>query len=200
MVDVDPGARAVVGDDRRHGLAGGLQVLGADVRRDRAPGPGPHVEEVAEEGVRGRGDQLLRKAGRLGHQVEVEGDGGVDAVHRVPHVQRRQDIEAEQVGDVVRVVEPGPERDQRAAVVPGQSEPVVAESRGQRDDIGGHRALRVRRTAVGRLVAGAVAAQVGADHRVVAGQVGRDVPPDQVGLREAVQQHDRAARCRLPRR
>ncbi len=45
------------------------------------------------------GDHPLGQAGRLGHQVEVEADGGGGAVHHVPHVQGRQHVEAGQVGD-----------------------------------------------------------------------------------------------------
>lgn len=43
-------------------------------------------------------------------------------------------------------------------------------------------------------VACAVAVQVGADHDAISGELGRDVSPHQVRLREAVQQHDRIAR------
>ncbi len=68
----------------------------------------------------------------------------------------------------VRVVEAGAEGDQRTAVVPGQREPVVAERAGQGDDVRGHRPLGVRvGAALGRFVAGAVSAQVGADHGVI---------------------------------
>ncbi len=63
------------------------------------------------------------------------------------------------------------------------------------DDVGSHDALGVGISVrVGGLVAVAVAAQVRADHRVIGRQVGGDMPPHQVGLREAVQQHDRCAR------
>jgi hypothetical protein len=48
----------------------------------------------------------------------VEADGRAGAAHHVPHVQGRQHVEAGQVGDRVRVVEPGAEGDERAAVVP----------------------------------------------------------------------------------
>ena len=58
-----------------------------------------------------------------------------------------QHVEAGQVGDRVGVVEPGAEGDQRAAVVAGQGEALVAERAGQRDDVGGHRALGVGRAA-----------------------------------------------------
>jgi hypothetical protein len=45
----------------------------------------------------------------------------------------------------------------------------------------------------GGLVAVAVAAQVGADDREVAGEVGRDVAPGEMGLREPVDQRHRCA-------
>jgi hypothetical protein len=99
------------------------------------------------------------------------------------------------VGDRAGVVEAGPDCHQGAPVVPGQGEPVVAERAGQGDDVGGHGPFGVGDAVrVGRLVTGAVAAQVGNDDGVVGGQVGGHVPPHQMGLREAVQQHDRPAR------
>ncbi|GAB3957359.1 hypothetical protein GCM10027614_72640 [Micromonospora vulcania] len=149
---------------------------------------------MAEEGVRVGTDQRLGQAGRLRHQVQVERDRGGAAVQHAPHVQGGQHVEQGEVTDRLRMVEPGPERDQGAPVVPGQREALVAERTGQRHDVGGHRALGVPgAVGVDGLVAVAVPAQVGADDRVVGGQVGRDVPPHEVGLREAVQQHDRAA-------
>lgn len=189
-----PHGGAVVGDDGDHGGTAGVQVRGADVGGDRRTVQGPDVEEVAEERVRARGDHLLRQAGRLGHQEQVEAHRGRRAVHDLPHVQGRQDVQAGQVGDRVGMVQARAERDQGAPVVPGERETFVSQGPGQGDDVGGHRAFRVRRLIVGgRLVARPVPAQVGADHRVVRGEVRRDVPPHQVGLREAVQQHDRAA-------
>jgi hypothetical protein len=97
------------------------------------------------------------------------------------------------VGDRRRVVEAGADGDQRAPVVAGQGEPVMAQLVRQRDDVGGHGPLGV--DVAHRLVARAVAAQVGTDDGVVGGEVRGDVPPHEVGLREAVQQHDRAARA-----
>jgi len=95
------------------------------------------------------------------------------------------------VGDRAGVVEPGADGDQGAPVVAGQREAVVPEGAGEGDDVGTHGALGVGLpVGVGRLVAVAVAAQVRADHRVIGGQVGGDVPPHQVGLGESVQHHD----------
>jgi hypothetical protein len=108
-------------------------------------------------------------------------------VQHVPHVERGQHVEDRQVRDVGGVVEPGPERDERAAVVTGQREPVVPEGGRERDDVVRHRALVV---AGGGLAAGAVPAQVRADDGVMSGERGRDVAPHQVRLREAVQEHD----------
>jgi hypothetical protein len=97
--------------------------------------------------------------------------------------------------DRLGVVEAGAEGDEGAAVVPGQREALVAERTGEGDDVGGHRALGVGGTGgVRGLVARAVAAQVGADDGVVSRELRCDVPPHQVRLREAVQQHDRIAR------
>ncbi len=124
----------------------------------------------------------------------MEADGGGDAVQRVPHVQGGQYVEAGQVGDRVGVVESGAEGDQGTAVVPGEREPVVAQGAGEGDDVGGHGALGVTgAVGLGGLVARAVATQVGADHGVVGREVGGDMAPHEVGLREAVQQHDGAA-------
>ncbi|CAM4468875.1 hypothetical protein NONI108955_31735 [Nocardia ninae] len=78
----------------------------------------------------------------------------------------------------------------------GEGEASVAEGAGDGDDVGGHGALGVGGAVdVGGLVAVAVTAQVGADDGVVGGEVGGDVAPHEVGLREAVQQHDGAARA-----
>jgi WD40 repeat protein len=173
--DVDERGGAVVGHDRGDRVAAGVEVGGADVGGDRLGVAGPEVEEVAEEHVRAGTDQ---QAGWLSHEVEVEADGGARAVHGVPHVERRQDVEARQVRDRVGVVEAGAEGDEGAAVVPGQREALVAERTGERDDVRGHRALGVGGTGrVRGLVAGAVAAQVGTEHGVVIRQVRCDVPP-----------------------
>jgi hypothetical protein len=109
-----------------------------------------------------------------------------------PRVEGRHDVEAREVRDPVRVVESRAERDEGAAVVPYESEPVVPERRGEADHVGAHRALGVdvgRRRL--RLGAGAVPAQVRADHRVTLGEERRDVPPHRAGLGEAVQEDDR---------
>jgi hypothetical protein len=194
MLDVDARAGAVVGHDGGDRLPGGPQVLGADVVRH---GPGvfsPDVEEVAEEGVRARTDHQFRKPRRLGHQVQVEGHRCAGAVQDAPHVERGEDVKDREVADRVRVVKAGPDRDKRPPVVTGQGEPVVPEGPGESHDVGRHGPLGIgTRPVFGRLVAVTVAAQVGADHGVLRGQGGGDVPPHQVSLREAVQQHDGAA-------
>jgi hypothetical protein len=191
VLDVDAGGGPVVGDDRRHGLAAGRQVGGAHLVRYGPPIGRPDVEEVAEEGVRRGTDHALGQTGRLGHQIEVEADGGGDAVHHLPHVQGRQDIEARQVGDRLGVVECGTEGHQGLTVMSGQRESLVPEFTGQRHDVRGHGPLGVDgAVGLGRLVTGAVAAQVGADHGVDGGEVGGHMAPHQVGLREAVQQDD----------
>ncbi len=159
VLDVDERGGAVVGHDRGHRVAAGVEVGGADVGGDRLGVAGPQIEEVAEERVRAGTDQLLGKAGRLGHEVEVKADGRARAVHGVPHVERRQDVEARHVRDRVGVVQAGTEGDEGAPVVPSQREALVAERTGERDDVGGHRALGVGRTGrVRGLVARAVAA------------------------------------------
>jgi hypothetical protein len=125
----------------------------------------------------------------------VEADGGARAVQRVPHVERRQHVEACQVRDRFGVIEAGPEGDEGSAIVPGEREALVPECLGEGDDVGGHRALGVRGAGrVRGLVARAVATEIGTDDGVVGRELGRDVPPHQVRLREAVEQHDRIAR------
>jgi hypothetical protein len=151
---------------------------------------------VAEERVRARGDHLFGQAGGLRHQVEVESDRGGVTPQDVPHVHGRQDVEAGQVADRVGVVESGAEGDEGAAVVSGQREALVPQRAGQLDDVGGHGPLGVDGlVGGGGFAARAVPAQVRSDHGVVGRQVGGDVPPHQVRLREAVQEHDRAARA-----
>lgn len=87
------------------------------------------------------------------------------------------------MGDRVRVVQPGADGDQRAAIVPGEREPVVPERVGERDHVGGHGALGIGQPGrVGRFAAVPVTAEVGAEHGVVRGEVGGHVPPHQVGL------------------
>jgi hypothetical protein len=196
VLDVDAGRGAVVGDDGGDGRARSRQVGGADLVRDRPRVPRPDVEEMTEEDVRGGVDHPLGQTRRLGHQVEVEADGRAGAVHHVPHVQRGQHVERGEMGDRLGVVEARADGDQRAPVVPRQGETLVAQSAGERDDVGGHGALGVRvpvGAGVDGLVAGAVAPQVGTDDGVVGREVGGHVPPHQVRLRESVQQHDRAA-------
>jgi len=119
-------------------------------------------------------DQALGEVGRLGHQQQVPAAEGEPAVHRLPHVERREDVEHGQTLHRVGEVQGQPVADEPAPVVPDDREPPVAEAGHQPMDVGGHGPLGVAlviRVALG-LVAVAVAAQVGADDGELAGQPG----------------------------
>jgi len=92
-----------------------------------------------------------------------------------------------------RLVERQAVRDARTAVVTDDGEALEAERAHDRDLVVRHRALRVRPVVGrrGRLVARAIAAQVGHDHREVGGQGRSDLVPHDVRLRIAVQQQQR---------
>lgn len=63
VLDVDERGGAVVGHDRGHGVAAGVEVGGADVGGNCVGVAGPEVEEMGEERVRARSDQLLGRPG-----------------------------------------------------------------------------------------------------------------------------------------
>jgi hypothetical protein len=83
----------------------------------------------------------------------------------------------------------------RAAVVPGDGEPVEAERRHRLDLVERQRPLGIGREigAGQRLRAVAIAAQIGRDDGEVLGQARRHLAPHRMGLRVAVQQQQRRA-------
>ena len=118
----------------------------------------------------------------------MEADGGARAVHDIPHVEGRENVQAHQVTDRVGVIKPSPKRHQSAPVMPDQSKRREPEFAHHVDNVRGHSPFGV---AVGGFVALAVPTKVRTDHSVVGDQVGGHVPPHQVSLWEAMQQDDR---------
>ena len=108
--------------------------VGAPSRRGSGRRTRPRVAAIIRSG----------RPARLGHQVQVQGDGGVDAVQDVPHVEGRQHVQRGQVGDRVGVVEAGPDRHEGTAVVarPAANRSMPS-ARGDGDDVRGHGALGV---------------------------------------------------------
>ncbi len=125
----------------------------------------------------------------------MECHGSVPSGQDIPHVQSRHDVDAPHVSDRVGMVETRTERDQCTAIVADHREPVEAEVRGDCHDVRGHRPLGVGRgVELVWLVAGAVATKIRTDDGVMGGEVGCDVTPHQMRLRESVQQYDRRTR------
>lgn len=91
--------------------------------------------------------------------------------------------------DAPRVVESGPDPDEGAAVMTDQTEPIRPDGAHDTEDVACHGGFRV---GLGRdrsrLVAGAVAAQIGHDDLVGVSELAGDVAPHEVRLREAVEQ------------
>src|SRR5262249_4626966 len=109
------------------------------------------------------------------------------------HGARRDDVEHGDLQYLRRVVERHAVRDPAAAVVAAYEEFLVAERAHDLDLILRHRALGVAGV-IGlavRLLAVAVAAEVGGDDAEALRELGRDLVPDDVGLRVAVQQQQR---------
>ncbi len=113
--------------------------------------------------------------------------------HALPHRQRRHDVEQGQPLDPAGMVERQPIADARPAIMPHHGKAQMPQRLHHRHDIAGHRALAVGLApaiAMGRRRP-AIAAQIGADHGVRLGQLGRQPVPFGMGLREAVDQHHR---------
>lgn len=105
----------------------------------------------------------------------------------------REAVHGDQPVDTARVVHRETEGDQGTAVVTHDREPVVAEAAHELGDVGGHPPCGGLRVAglIGRQCRSPVAAQVGADDGVRAGEDGRDTEPGGVCPRVPVQEHDR---------
>jgi hypothetical protein len=106
---------------------------------------------------------------------------------------RRDDVEDGERGDRVRVVQRQPVPDPRPAIVAREAESLETERAHDEQLISRRRPLGVLGVAGARSRLGAVAvtAEVGEHDGVLARQDRRDVMPDQVGLRVAVQQEER---------
>ena len=120
------------------------------------------------------GDRALRPRCRLGEEepvVPALGELGIAARQRLAD---RDDVEDDQRRHGVGLVQREPHRDVAAAVVPDHREARVAELVHEGDAVARHRPLRIGLVIVGRqrLRRLAVAAQVGADHRVGGRQEG----------------------------
>jgi hypothetical protein len=134
-------------------------------------------------------DQPLGQVERLDQKKPVVVRGRERLVGPAVHRARRRDVEHGQLRHRVRMIEAQPVRDTAAAIVADETEPRMSEIAHQLDHVLRHRALRVRRVlAIGRRLAGiAIAAKIGADNRVVAGERWRHPMPAHVRLRIAVQ-------------
>lgn len=95
------------------------------------------------------------------------------------------------MSDRLRVIQPSPNSHQRPPIMPGEREPLMTERTSNGDHIARHGALRIRLTRVNRLVTLPVPTQVKTEHRVITREISGDMPPHQMRLRKAVQQHDR---------
>ena len=111
-------------------------------------------------------------------------------------VVRRHDVEHAGVRDLVGVIERHAMRDASAAIVADDGKLVEAEVLHHFDLVERHRALRVVGVvlAIRRLAAVAVSTQVGNNHGSCRGELRRDEPPRDMGLRRTVQQQDRRTR------
>ncbi|MEY9460959.1 hypothetical protein ABH973_001372 [Bradyrhizobium ottawaense] len=117
----------------------------------------------------------------------------VGAVHPLPVIIGRQDIEHRELRQPAGMVEREAIGDAAAAVVAGQREVHVTEPLHHLHHRLGHRALAVgdvQRIALGH-VGPAIARQIGDDQREVLGQLRRDLVPHHMGLGEAVQEQQR---------
>jgi len=194
-----------------------LQVGGVVLQIDRGAGPVvlAHAVDVGRVGV-GAHVGALHVGGRL-RRLRVElrlelllGSGrGAHVVEpvkvRLDELERdvrvevvgRHDIEHGQLRDRIGMIERQPMPHASAAVVADHGKARVAEVLHHLDLVEGHCPLRVvgMALAVGRLAAGAVAAQVGHVDGVGLRQVGRHQPPRDVRLRCAVQQQHRRSRA-----
>jgi len=115
--------------------------------------------------------------------------------HMRVEIVRRHDVQHGEMRDLVGVIERHAVSHAPAAVVPDNRKPIEAVVLHDFDHVERHRPLRVVGVvvAVGRFAAVTVATEVGHDHRVVLGELGRDDVPGHVGLRRAVDEQQRRA-------
>ena len=124
--------------------------------------------------------------------VGLDRPGGVGAA---PHLAGRDDVDGDERGDRLGMVERQAVGDAPAAVVAGNHEARMPQRAHDGQAVLGHGALGIDGVlgVSGRRGAGAVAAQIGNDQSAVAGELRGDLVPDDVGLRIAVQQQQRRA-------
>ena len=173
MFKTDGGAGAVVlghgSLDRR--FAEVLPVLCHRCRVEGVWATRPMLQQVVEIEIRRGTDQPLGQAARLGREEPVEGIKRAPPIHRLPNVQRRHSIQADQAPHSFRMVEGQAVGGSDATVVAGEEEAFVAKSLHKRNHDRCHgplavvTVLRIRR----RTEALAVARQVGNDEREVLG-------------------------------
>jgi len=135
VVEVDRGAGAifVAGRADRLGIAEAPQILGIGLRLVRACGAG-QAQHLAQKQLAFRRDQALGKRRGLDQEKPVKAAGRRLLVDRLETVQGRHDVEQRRALDPFRMIAQQPMRHPRAAVVPGDAEPIEAES-GHRLDL-----------------------------------------------------------------
>ena len=116
--------------------------------------------------------------------------------HVAKDMPGRQDVQDSEPGDGAGMVQDQPMGGAGAAIVTGQLELPEAELAHEPRLVAGHGPLGIdqSRGVWGRLGGVAIAAQVGQHDRVILGERGANVTPDEMVLRIAVQQQQRPAR------
>ena len=175
---------------QRIGEGGAVMIERARIEGGKVLGLGParHLPfQVLDRRFR---DQHFRQRRRLRQERPVPHLHRHVAVHAVPHVVGRHDIERRHARDAAGMIERQPIGDTAATVVAGQAKVRVAEFLHDLDHHFGHRALVVGR--VGGVRLGhrrpAVAGQVGDHQSEALRQDRRHAMPHNIGLRVAMQQ------------
>src|SRR5262249_52561934 len=112
-----------------------------------------------------------------------------------PDLPGRDHVDGGEGGHAAGVVERHPVADAAAAIVPGDGEAVVAESRHERDEVGGHGALRAVAGGAGAV---AVAREIRHDDGEARREPRRDRVPGGAALRIAVEEEQRRPAAGAP--
>ena len=192
MFEVDGGGGAVV---LAHGVHAGGFAHGGGVGRHRFRGERfepcvAQAHQLADIEI-GRGvDERFRKRRRLDQEKPVPVGRRKRHVGVFVHRQRGGDVEQHGALDVDGMIDTQPMRHTRPAVMRAQPEAAEAERAHHLHLVLRHGALAVFRVpgAAGRFGRGAIAAQIGRHDGVVVRQFLRDLVPDHMALRMAVQQ------------
>jgi hypothetical protein len=197
VFEVDRHTRAVVLADavRGAGIGQAAQILRVGRRREWRKPRAARADGLLQIQVRVCANQRFRER-RRPHEHEPVPVGAREIERGLfIHRERRRHVERDETRDGVRMIERHARGDASAPVVTDHRERCVAVAAHQFDQIERHAALRIVRVVGGalRLAAVAIAAQIGRDHRESFGQRGRDLVPDRVGLRMAVQEQKRGA-------